>query len=198
MSRLTFNTFLVLCLFSSGMARAQIRGDFPLDFPAPSFEQFFKRFEELEKRFFGDRSDFFKDFERSFGLGGNAFSQGEWREDEKHKIFVIKGVPLKESPLKISVKDGVVTVEGTLEKRQQDKNQRGLFSQHRISRFSQQFSAPAGTDPTRVKVENKKDEVHLLFPKVAPKVTVPPPAPKRQHTPPGTRPLKQREGETLI
>ena len=204
-------SFLAFCLFSclltAKTANAQIQGDFPLDFPMPSFDHFFKRIEEMEKRFFGDKSDFFKDFEHHFGMGGNAFSQGEWREDKEHKIYVIRGVPLKESPLKISVKGGQVTVEGTLEKRQKkhqgSKRQKGLFQQRGIYRFSQQFPAPAGTDPTRIKVENKKDEVHLLFPKVAPKTVIPPspPAqkmPEKRHTPPGTRPLEQREGETII
>ena len=182
------HSFLALCLLmATGAVRAQIQGDFPLDFPTPSFGRLFKQIEEMEKRFFGDRGDFFKDFERHFGMGRNSFSQGRWSEDEKHKIFVIKGVLSKENPLKISVKEGQVTVEGTLKQHQKDKRQ--------IYRFSQQFPAPEGTDPTRVKIENKAGEVHLLFPKVAPKITIPP---NKRHTPPGTRPLKQREGETRI
>ncbi len=200
-------------------ARAQT--GLPFEFPGLLSDRFFKEFEELEKRFFGGNGDFFKNLERHFNFPGGGLSQSEWREDNGHKILVIKGVPPEGQKLKVSVQGRQVTVEGTLEVRREGRQKngqeegqiaRGFFQQRQIYRFSQQFQAPEGTDPSQVRVQNRDGEVHLLFPKVgtgkkaapsarpipAPPAPAPVRPPARRHAPPGTRPLEHRPGGVSI
>ncbi len=165
-------------------------------------KSFFKDnfFENLEKRFFGNDSHFFKDFERYFdegGIGqlfqGMGTPQTEWRENEREKTLVIKGVPIEKDPLKISLKDNLVTISGSL-KVHQENIQKGRRSQtQRIYQFAQTFNVPAGTDPNKVKVENKQGEVRIIFPKESSWQE----SPSRKLKDRGTNPLKnQKEPRT--
>ena len=132
------------------------------------FENFDKRidkiFQEMRKEFLGHDLSFFEGFDHfpeGQGLKGGA--EFEWRENLKEKILVIKGIPKGKgkAPLDITLKEGRVNISGSLEIREKQKN---AYRQSHY-RFKQSVEIPSGTDLHKMRVENKENEVHIIFPK---------------------------------
>ena len=140
-------------------------------------------FRDLEKRFFGEgRENILKDFEKLFENLDlkQRTTDKEWQENEREKILVIKGMPAEKSPFKITIKDKMVTISGTVEVKNAHSRQ--------LQQFKESFSVPMGTDVSKVRLENKKDQIHIIFPKLAAK-KVKGQRQKKNH-PQGTRPLE--------
>ena len=159
------------------------------------FQQSDDLFKNLEETFFNEGFDSFFKHEGAplFGniLKGASF-QTKWRETKESKILILKGLsPEQKNALKISVKNGKITLSNSL-----DIQKKGhQFRSQELSEFHYSISAPPGIDPRNVKVEHKKEEVHLIFPKVRQGSIKGPKAIKEkrkqspQNHPPGTLPL---------
>lgn len=95
---------------------------------------------------------------------GNQVKVSE-REDDQYTYIDIKGEGLSKDQVEIEIKDGMVSISGTIEKKIDNKGQGFHSSSTSLSQFSQRFNLPPGVDESRVQFEDAENRMTLKFPK---------------------------------
>ncbi len=114
---------------------------------------FGKAFDDIEKEFdqlgFGD----------SFGFKNNPIiGEYDWLDDGQFKTLKLKITQVKDRPLDIKIKDGMIHLKGVVES--QEKNSKSIVS------FQRSFSLPLDIDQNNPSFENKDGEILIKFPKL--------------------------------
>ena len=78
-------------------------------------------------------------------------------KEEVGMVLFIDGAVAQGGNFDLKVKDGQVTINGSLEK---DLGQMGK----RMMTFNNSFPVPRGTDPNKVRIENSDDGLRVVFP----------------------------------
>ena len=107
---------------------------------------------------FGDED--FDSLRKSFEEGFQGFGAGlnnRWIKDKEGMILLIDGAVAQGGNFDLNVKNGQVSIKGSLQK---DLGQMGK----RVMSFNNTFPVPVGTDPDKVRVENAKDGLRVIFP----------------------------------
>ena len=169
-----------------------------------SFEDFFDKFlkgfekdmeqqmKRFEKMF---QSAPFGEMEKMFPSRENVGVEPFWRETDNQRILVFKvDSSDKEIPFNIQIENGHITVEGTVKKQQKSVNPNTGATSFSSNVYQFQHGPvpiPSDVDEGGVKIEKKKDEVLIRFPK---KIG------KAKPAPPGKsgRPLPRHKGDKTI
>ena len=164
----------LLCLSHQTLAQAQ---------PEPSFEELFNK---LLKQFDDQMDKEMKRFEKFFdthtfqGLdkmlpqfgSPNPGAEPFWRETPNERILVFKVETTNQGiPFNIKIKDGSITVTGTVQKQQKSIDPTTGSSSFSSNTYQFQHGPmilPKDIDPEGVKIENKNGEVLIRFPKKKP------------------------------
>ncbi len=114
---------------------------------------FGKSFDDMEKEFdqfgFGD----------SFGLKNNPIvGEYDWVDDGQNKTLKLKVTQVKDRPLDIKIKDGMIHLKGIVES--VEKNSKSVVS------FQRSFSIPLDVDQNNPSFESKEGEILIKFPKL--------------------------------
>lgn len=97
-----------------------------------------------------------KSFEDSFqGLGTGL--NNKWVKEKEGLVLLIDGAVAQEGSFDLKVKNGQVSIKGNLEK---DLGTMGK----RVMSFNRSFPVPVGTDGDKVRVENAKEGLRVVFP----------------------------------
>ncbi len=136
------------------------------------FKDFEKKFEKMMDDFDDEHLDsFFDDEDFNTILRGfnphRGLEEGDyrWMDTPKERILILKLGDIKDNELKIDIKDGAVTVSGTITKKVENRTQHGTSTSVSTSSFKKQFLVPRDADSTRPEIENKEGEVLIRFPK---------------------------------
>lgn len=87
---------------------------------------------------------------------GSDFIETTWEETTKERILKIKPKD-KNTNLDISIKDGFISIKSKTEQKDQSKGQM-------ISSFSQSFNVPEDVDEKKAKIDQKGEEIIVIFP----------------------------------
>jgi HSP20 family molecular chaperone IbpA len=87
----------------------------------------------------------------------------ESREDDKFVYYDISIPGVDPNKLQVSIENGQLTVSGRSEQKSDDSSQGAYYS----SQFHRTLPVPPNTDPDKVRVENSKDKITLMFPKIS-------------------------------
>jgi len=118
--------------------------------------------EEMHKRLrdklihgIGPDTDLFKDMDLMFEdvMPSQSHVETEWQESKEGRTLVVK-LKDKDQRLDINVENGLVTIKG--------KNE--VKSANGTSVFSNSFSIPVDCDPSKVKMDQKNDQILVSFP----------------------------------
>lgn len=121
-------------------------------------------FKDMEQMFEDSMNDSFSSFDSIAGSSSSAFST-EWLETGAGKTLVITPKDPHQQ-LDIDVKNGMVTIKGKAESKENNSS----F----VSSFSNSFSIPGDCDPDKVKTLQKDGKIMLEFPyREMKKVTTP-------------------------
>ncbi len=166
-----------------------------------------KMFEDSMRDFGGEDFDqIFRSFQDSFQSMGAGLNT-RWKETEEAKILIVDGAVAQGGNFDLKVKEGMVSISGTLEK---DLGQMGK----RMMSFSNTFPVPAGTDPNKIRIENGEEGLLVIFPwakgkagkgagvlkdnsKGASQAPMPPMVPRRPKGP-SKRPLQKDDDDPII
>lgn len=107
-----------------------------------------------------DFDQIFKNFQDSFNGSFDSLGSGlnsNWKETKEGMVLIIEGAVAQGGNFDLKVKEGQVSITGTLEK---DLGQMGK----RMMSFSRSFPVPKGTDPNKVRIENQDGALQVIFP----------------------------------
>jgi HSP20 family molecular chaperone IbpA len=162
-----------------------------------------KMFEDSMRDFGGDDFDqVFRSFQDSFQSMGSGLNT-RWKETKEGKVLVVDGAVAKGGNFDLKVKEGIVSLSGTLEK---DLGTMGK----RVMSFSNSFPVPQGTDPDKIRIENGDEGLLVIFPwtekrdsavKESPQNTPSQASPRKSVKPkrrPNVRPLEKDADEPII
>lgn len=158
-----------------------------------------KMFEDSMRNFGGDDFDeMFKAFQNGFHQGLGAGLNNRWLKEKEGMVLLIDGAVAQGGTFDLKVKEGQVSIVGSLEK---DLGNMGK----RVMSFNRSFPVPVGTDPNKVRIENGDDGLRVVFPwkdgkKVESGQTLPDPkklkkSPKKR---PEKVPLKKDDDDLVI
>ena len=122
-----------------------------------SFENFDKHFEDIAKQFELDPSGGFS----NDGIG-DVVGEYDWRENETHKIFVLKVKQIKDKPLDIKIEKGQIKLKGDVESVNSDKTSKRVSKVH----FERTFEIPEGVDQATPDFLNNGAELLIRFKKI--------------------------------
>ena len=96
--------------------------------------------------------------------GGNV--EISTKNDDKFEYIEVVGDDLDPKALNVEIKDGMVSISGTIEKRV-DNDRNGVKSTSSyVSSFQRSFNIPTGVDENKVSFEPKKNKLVIKFQKV--------------------------------
>lgn len=97
------------------------------------------------------------------GSGFEDGSAGEitTREDDKNIYYDISIEGVDMSKLKVDIKNGMISISGEAEQKSEDSSQPSYFK----SEFHRSFPVPPNADADKVRAENSKDKLTIVFPK---------------------------------
>lgn len=107
-----------------------------------------------------DFDQIFKSFQDNFNGSFDSLGSGlnsNWKQTKEGMVLIIEGAVAQGGNFDLKVKEGQVSVSGTLQK---DLGQMGK----RMMSFTRSFPVPKGTDPNKVRVENKDGALQVIFP----------------------------------
>ena len=146
-----------------------------LSFTCQAWGQQDRFFDKFLKNFESEMDREMKRFEKFFQIDKMALFFEDagvepfWRETKEHRILVFKVESSNdEIPFNIEIKNGHITVKGTIKK--QKKSVDPITGATSFSSNVYQFQhgpapIPSDVDESGVKIEKKKDEVLIRFPK---------------------------------
>lgn len=121
-------------------------------------EKMDKMFDDSLRRFGDDDfDDMFKAFKDGFHSGLGAGLNNQWLKEEEGMVLLIDGAMASGGSFDLKVKEGQVTIKGTLEK---ELGQMGK----RVMSYNRSFPVPVGTDANKVRVENSEQGLKVVFP----------------------------------
>jgi HSP20 family molecular chaperone IbpA len=171
-----------------------------LDRDTKRLEKYFKK-GFLEKIFGGLNNDMLKDMDKMFPnadfFNSPLFGpRHEWRQAKGKRILIIKGHILKEESLDIKVKNGVLSIEGTLEKK---KETQGRISTRR-STFTKTMTLPKDVNPNSMEVQpSDKGEILIYFSIIKEKKSNNPfPPRKKKKSKSNLKPITPKKGDLSI
>ena len=150
------------------------------------FDKFLKNFEtEMDREmkrfenFF--QHDSFGGIDKMSAFFGGAGVEPFWRETKEHRILIFKVESSNDGiPFNIKIKDGHITVKGTIQKQKKsvDTNTGTTSFSSNVYQFQHgPVPIPSDVDESGVKIEKKKGEILIFFPKK--KATTAKPSQKR-------------------
>ena len=86
-------------------------------------------------------------------------------ERNKNHLIVRADIPgVKPDDVKIEAQDGVLTISGTHEEREEHKAKTYLRRERRYGSFTRSMALPGGVDPSKIKAKTKDGVVEVTIP----------------------------------
>ena len=109
--------------------------------------------------------DFFKDHFESREKGGGQDVEFLWTETEKAHVLLMTPRGGKDTPLDISIKEGLVKVSGKVVKKETVERDGVKTQSSYLSQFSSSQGIPQGADWEKGKMEQVGQSIKITFPK---------------------------------
>ena len=110
-----------------------------------------------------DDDDFFTVFP---SIGRSLKTAGVTTADKGHAFEIVVKTPgFEKKNLKVNVKNGVLTVQGSRKEERKTKTSGGWSETYSESGFTRSMTLPAGVDAKKTKINYKNGELRLVLPK---------------------------------
>lgn len=111
------------------------------------------------------RSQFDRAYQQLFDGAHRTWMPAIDVERNKNHLIVRADIPgVKPDDVKIEAQDGVLTISGTHEEREEHKDKTYLRRERRYGSFTRSMALPEGVDPSKIKAKTKDGVVEVTIP----------------------------------